>query len=295
MPRIDDLFASLSNCKVFCVLDLTGAYQQLKVSDASREYLTINTFKGLFRYKTLCFGVSSAPAIFQSVMDQILNGIEKVAVYLDDIIIGGNTIDETKDKLKRVLEKLNTYNVRINVKKCKFYEEDVNYLGHTLTADGVKPSPEKVKAIQEAPMPTNLTKLQAYLGLLNYYSRFIPNLSSELRELYKLMRKGEKFEWSNKCQVSFENSKKLLKKHSLLELYDPEKPIVVAADASPYGVGAILSHVIDGQEKPVLYTSATLSPAEKNYSQLHREALAIMMAVKRFHKYIYGKTICIGF
>lgn len=139
-----------------------------------------------------------------------------------------------------------------------------------------------------------MSKLQSYLGLLNYYGKFIPNLSTELKDLYNLLRKEVKYKWSSACQTAFEKSKKLLLQNKVLTLYDPSKPIVVAADASPFGVGAILSHVIDGVENPVLYASSTLSPAEKNYSQIHREALAIIFAVQQFHKYIYGHkfTLC---
>lgn len=294
IPRIDDIFASLAGCKYFCTLDLSGAYTQVQVSEQSRQYLTINTHKGLYQYTTLCFGVASAPSIFQSIMDQILLGIEGVACYIDDVFIGACSIEKCKDILELVLERLNEYNVRINLSKCKFFETSVQFLGHVISPNGIHPSPEKVKAILDAPPPDSLSKLQSYLGLLNYYGKFIPNLSAELHELYKLLRKDTPFRWTPDCQIAFDKTKRLLTDNNVLELYDPSKPIVVAADASPYGIGAILSHVVNGVEKPVLYASSTLSSAEANYSQIHREALAIVFAVKQFHKYIYGHkfTLC---
>lgn len=288
LPRIDDVFASLGNCKYFCALDLTGAYNQLVVSEKTQKYLTINTFRGLYRYTTLCFGVASAPSIFQSVMDRILQGISNVFCYLDDILIGGDSLESCKNNLELVLQRLHDYNVKINLNKCKFFQTTLDFLGHTITEFGIKPSKEKVKAITDAPSPKTLQQLQSYLGLLNYYSRFIPNLSSEIHELYKLLRKTTKFEWTDACQQAFEKSKSLLEQHSLLEIYDPTKEMVVVADASPYGIGAILLKVENGIEKPVLYASSTLSPSEKNYSQIHREGLAIIFAVQQFHKYIYG-------
>lgn len=138
----------------------------------------------------------------------------------------------------------------------------------------------------DAPAPKNVQQLQSYLGLLNYYGRFIPNLSAELADLYFLLRKDVPFEWNEKCELCFEKSKLLIQKHNVLELYDPSKPLIVACDASPYGVGAILSQVTKGVEKPVIMGSSTLSPAERNFSQLHREALAIIFGIKIFHKYI---------
>lgn len=294
LPRMDDIFASLSNCNVFCVIDLTGAFKQLSVSEKSQEFLTINTHKGLYACTRLMDGVSSAPAIFQSVMDQILLGVEGVKCFIDDIIIGGKDVDQCKERLFVVLERLNLHNVRINLEKCKFLEKEVKYLGHILSNNEIRPNREKVKAILDAPAPTDLSQLQSYLGLLNYYGRFIPNLSSEIHDLYELLQDDKEFIWSEKCQSCFEKSKLLLVNNQVLELYDPKKQIVVAADASPYGVGAVLSHIVNGVEKPVIFASSTLSPAEKNYSQSHREALAIVFAVKKFYKYIYGQKFLLA-
>ena len=294
LPKIEDIFAMLSNCTHFCKIDLKGAYLQLSVSPESRQYLTINTFKGLYQYTRLPLGIKNGPSIFQSVMDQILVSLEKVFCYLDDIIVGGFSEKLCYERLLEVFQRLHNHNVHINLEKCEFLVQSVKYLGHTVSILGISPNPEKVKAITEAPVPVNVSQLQSYLGLLNYYGRFIPNLSEELRDLYKLLRKEEPFCWSGSCKKAFERSKKLILSHSILELYDPNKPIVVATDASPYGVGEVLSHIIDGHEKIVLFASSTLSPAEKNYSQLHREALAIVFALKKFHSYLYGQkfTIC---
>lgn len=293
LHRIDDIFASLSNCLFFCVIDLKGAFKQLELSINSQKYVVINTHKGLYVCTRMFDGLKVAPAIFQSIMDQILVALEKVRSFIDDIIIGGKTIEECKSRLLEVLARLDKYNVRINLSKCKFFQTKVEYLGHVLEGNNIYPNPEKVRAIIEAPIPKNVQQLQSYLGLLNYYCRFVPNLSSEIHELYKLLRNDADFVWAEKCQRSFEKSKQLLTSNQVLELYDPDKEIVVSADASPYGVGAVLSHVVNGEEKPVLFASSSLSPAEKNYSQPQREALAIIFAVKKFYKYIYGKKFTI--
>lgn len=150
-----------------------------------------------------------------------------------------------------------------------------------MSKEGIRPQLKKLDAVKEARAPNNVTELKGYLGLLNYYGKFIPNLSSELYILYQLLKKDVKFVWKEKCQEVFEKSKCLLLQNQVLEMYDPKKPIIVCADGSPYGVGAILSQLVDGVEKPVLFASSSLSPAEQKYSQLHREALSIVFAVNK--------------
>lgn len=180
--------------------------------------------------------------------------------------------------------------ITINVENCKFLVDSVRYLGHILGNGEIRPNPEKVKAIVDAPAPRNVKELQSFLGLMNHYGKFIPNLSNELKCLYQLTKKDAEYIWSGECQETFVKSKQLVTSETVLELYDPDKQIIVASDASPYGVGAVLSHEINGNEKPVMFASSSLTAAQKNYSQIHREALAIMFAVKKFHNYIYGHT-----
>ncbi|XP_062715028.1 uncharacterized protein K02A2.6-like [Aedes albopictus] len=287
LPSIDDVLASLANFKVFCKIDLTGAYLQVKLSDAAQDLCTINTHRGLFKYTRMPFGISSAPSLFQSIIDQIL--LDTVAVpYLDDILIGGRTLEECKKNLFQVLDKLNQHRVQINWSKSVFFETEVEHLGFRLTSDGIRPSPSKVEAICLAPAPKDVSQLQSFLGLLNYYHRFLPNLSSELRPLYDLLRKDHEFVWSSACQEAFVNCKKLLVANDVLEPYDPSKPLILTTDASPYGIGAVLSHQVGQIEKPVCFASSTLTPAQVNYGQIHKEALAVMFGVSKFHKYLYG-------
>lgn len=194
-------------------------------------------------------------------------------------------------KIGLVLNRFNEYNVHLA--KCKFFETEISYLGHVIANGTIKPNEKKTEALINAPKPQNIAELQSFLGLLNYCSKFIPNLSSELHPLYGLLRKNTKFDWTNQCDKAFENSKQLLASNKVLALFNPTKQIVLTCDASPYGVGCVLSQNFDGIEKPVMFASSTLSPAEKNYSQTHREALAIIFGVKKFHKYIYGTEFII--
>lgn len=152
---------------------------------------------------------------------------------------------------------------------------------------------KKIEAILKQDPPKNVAQLQSYLGMVNYYAKFIPNLATELNPLYSLLKKNAHFEWTQKHNEAFERCKKLLVSNNVLALYDPTKEIIISCDASPYGVGCVLSQIFNGVEKPVLFASSSLSAAEKNYSQVHREALALVFSVKKFHKYIYGKKFTI--
>lgn len=293
MPQIEDILANLAGSKFFCVLDLKEAFQQIEISESSQEYLTINTHWGLFRYRRLIFGISLAPTYFQSVMDTILRGLANTVCFIDDVLIGGSTMEEMINNLVAVIVRLNEYNVRVNFEKCQFFVDKVKYLGHEISQNGVQARKEKLQALLKAPKPSNISQLRAYLGLVNYYRKFAPNLSNLLAPLYTLTKKDTKFVWSAECDEAFENSKKLVLNDRLLVHYDPNKELAIHCDASPYGVGAVLSHIIDGTDRPIMFASGSLTAAQKNYAQLHREALAIIFAVKKFHKYVYGKSFTI--
>ncbi|XP_042372461.1 uncharacterized protein K02A2.6-like [Plectropomus leopardus] len=291
LPRIEDLFATLAGGKLFTKLDMSQAYQQLLLDEDSKEYVTINTHKGLFKYNRLVFGVASSPAIFQRTMDTMLQGIPHVAVYLDDILITGATEAEHLANLEQVLKRFSDAGLRLKRSKCVFLAPSVTYLGHKITAEGLCPVEDKVRAIKEAPSPKCVTELRSFLGMVNYYGKFLPDLSKVLAPLYKLLHNDTKWQWCEEQEGAFKEVKELLHSATLLVHFDPDKDITLSCDASPYGIGAVLSHVMeDGSEKPVGFASRTLTAAEKGYSQLDKEGLAIVFAVKRFHQYLYGRA-----
>ena len=290
LPVPEDIFASLVGGTVFTVLDLSKAYLQLELDEKAQELLTVNTHMGLFRFRRLPYGVASAPAMFQAVMDQILQGIPGTACYLDDVLVAGKDHKECYTRVEQVLQNLSTHGIRVNVGKCKFFQSQVQYLGHMLDSRGLHPTEEKVEAIRKAPEPTNLTQLKAFLGLVNYYSRFLPNLATLLEPMHALLRQSNEWEWSSQCANSFNACKKLLCESQILELYDVHKEIQLTCDASAYGLGAVMSHIVDGVEKPIAFASRSMSPAERNYAHIEKEALAIVFGVKKFQKYLYGRT-----
>ena len=175
-----------------------------------------------------------------------------------------------------------------------FMSDEVVYLGHRINKDGLQPTEEKVKAVTDTPPPTNETELRAFLGLVNYYGKFMQNLSTRLAPLYDLLKKTAPWRWQEKQQKAFEEARNLLKSPKLLVHYDVNKELILACDASPYGVGAVLAHQMDdGSERPIGYASRTLTSAERKYSQIDKEALAIVFGVKRFHQYTYGRKFTI--
>ena len=190
LPRIDDLLASLAGGKSFSKLDLAQAYLQVLLEDESKKFTTINTHKGLYQYNRLPFGISSAPAIFQRTIENILQGIPNVVVYIDDILITGKTESEHLRNLEEVLTRLESSGFRLKRCKCEFLLPSVDYLGHTITADGLKPCESKVQAIRGAPQPVDVAQLRSFLGLMNYYGKFLHNLSSILSPLYLLLQKS---------------------------------------------------------------------------------------------------------
>ena len=289
IPKIEDLFAKLAGGQQFTKLDLSQAYQQLPLDDESKQFVVINTHKGLFRYVRLPFGIASAPAIFQRVMDNLLNGIPGVVNYIDDILVTGESTEEHLHSLEEVLRRLEKAGLFARRDKCEFMAPSVTYLGHQIDASGLHPVAEKVRAIDEAPAPRNVQELRSYLGLLTYYSKFLQNMSTVLAPLYRLLRNDVKWSWGKQEAKAFKASKKLLTSSALLVHFDPTLKLVLACDASSYGVGAVLAHQMpDGSERPIGYASRTLSAAERNYSQIEREGLACVFGVKRFHAYLFG-------
>ena len=294
LPRVEELFAALSGGKYFTKLDLAHAYLQLPLDEEAQQLCTINTHKGLFRYHRLPFGVSSAPAIFQRCMDSLMQGLKNVFVYIDDILVAGSSVEEHLETLQKVMERLTAANLRLKKSKCFFLQHSIEYLGHIISEKGIQPTEEKVRAIKEMPSPRNVGELRSFLGILNYYGKFLPNLSARLAPLYKLLHKNVRWSWEEPQEMAFQEAKKALQADSLLVHYDPSRPLILACDASQYGIGAVLSHEMEGgTERPIAYISRTLTSAEKRYSQLDKEGLAIIFGVTRFHNYLHGRKFVI--
>ena len=273
---------------------MSQAYQQLVLDEKLKDLVVVNTHRGLFRYTRLPFGIASAPGVFQRVMESLLRHIPGVIVYIDDILVTGPTDEEHLVSLEEVLDRIESAGLRLKRRKCSFMAKSVVFLGYQIDAQGLHPVEEKVRAVQEARDPRNVSKLKSYLGLLTYYSRFLPNMATVLNPLYNLLRKAIPWRWTACERRAFEDSKELLVSSQVLVHFDLKLELVLACDASAYGVGVVLSHCMpDGTEKPIVFASRTLSDTERRYSQVEKEALAIVFGVKHFHSYIYTVDISI--
>ena len=294
IPKTEDLLATLGGGNKFTKLDMSQAYQQLELEESSKKFTTINTHKGLYQYNRLPFGVSSAPGIFQRTVENLLQGIPHVVVRIDDILVSGKDELNHRANLEKVLSRLSSAGLRLRLDKCLFMQSSVTYCGYVITGDGIQPMAAKVEVIKNAPEPKDVSQLRAFLGLLNYYHHFLPDVATVLEPQHQFLRKGSKWAWLEQRQTAFEEAKELLQSTDLLVHLDPEKELVLATDASDYGVGAVLSHKMkNGTERPIGYVSRSLQEAERKYSTLEKEALAILFGVKKFHQFLYGHRFII--
>lgn len=287
---IEEIFTKLSGSKIFTKVDLSDAFHQIEVHEDSRKLLTINTHKGLFQYNRLPFGIKSAPGIFQQAIDATIADIEGVIAYHDDILIHARTKQGLDEITKQVFERLQTMGFKLKMSKCEFYKTEIKYLGHVITADQVRPDPEKITAIQNMQSPTNVSQLRSLLGCMSYHSQYIKDIRKLRDPLDELLRKDKEFIWTPRCQEAFENFKSILTSDLCLTQFDPAKPIILATDASNTGIGACLMHVLpDNSEKYISCASRTLTQTEENYSQIEKEGLAIIFGLTKFHRYIFGQ------
>ena len=233
LPRIEEIYANLTDGKQFSVMDLRQAYLQMEIDEQCRKYLTINTHRGLYQYQRLPYDIASAPAIWQPAMDQVLQGILGAQCYLDDIIVTGKILEEHLNTLDKVLMRLEEYGLKVNKTKCNFLQTSVEYLDHVISTEGLKQSPTKVEAIVNMPSPKDVTELRSFIGMVQYYSRFIQNLSYLLAPLHHLLKKGIRWSWTEKEQAAFQKVKSILQEDRVLTHYDPALPMVMASDIIP--------------------------------------------------------------
>ncbi|PIO60823.1 integrase core domain protein [Teladorsagia circumcincta] len=290
LPTTEEVFTKLNGGQLFSQIDLADAYLQIEVEEDSKELLTINTHRGLFRYNRLPFGVKSAPGIFQQIIDSMIAGLDGVAAYLDDIIVTGRTTVEHRHNLEALLRRIEQYGFRVREEKCHFMMPEIRYLGNIIDANGRRPDPDKIQAITKMPRSNDIAQLRSFLGMLNYYGTFIAEMRQLRASLDALLKKNAPFKWSQECQNAFERAKDILTSPLLLTHYDPKLDLIVAADASDYGIGAVILHrFADGSEKAISHASRSLTETEKKYGQIEKEGLALVYAVRKFHRYLLGR------
>lgn len=262
----------------------------MEVHEDDQKYLTLSTHKGLFQPTRLMYGIASGPAKWQREIENLLRDIDGVTVFLDDIKITAPNDEIHLQRLELVLQRLEKHNMRVNFDKCEFMQESISYCGYRIDRHGIHKLETKIEAIRNLKEPTNKDEVRSFIGLINYYGRFFKDLSTVLFPLNNLLKDKVPFIWNEKCQRAFDEVKREIASKKHLVHYDPRLPLVLATDASPVGVGAVLSHIYpDGTEKPIQFASQTLTPTQQRYSQYDREAYAIIFGVKKFYQYVYAR------
>jgi len=273
---------------VFSKLDIKWAFHQIELSESSRSITTFVTHKGLYRYKRLMFGISCAPEMYQRVAQQALQGCEGVRNIFDDIIVHAPTVEEHDARLEALLKTIQEKGLTVNPEKWEFRMTELMFMGHLLSARGIGPNNEKVRAVIEARQPNSPGEVRSFLGLVNYIGRFIPDLSTVVEPLSHLTKKGEPFIWEEAQESAFRELKGRLANTETLGYFDRNAKTIVITDASPVGLGAVLVQEINGEHRVICYISKSLTGTERRYSQTERETLGIVWACERLHMYLYG-------
>ncbi|KAJ9528289.1 hypothetical protein QJQ45_014272 [Haematococcus lacustris] len=291
LPRIDDLFDKLAGKRVFSSLDLQSGYHQIRITEEDVPKTDFLTPMGQFQFKVLCFGLTNAPATFQRMMNNVFKPLinECVLVYIDDILVMSNTPEEHVQHLRQVLQLMRENKFYAKLAKWEFNKTQLAFLGHIVGSKGIAVDPAKVQVVKEWPTPRNLKDLQAFLGLANYFRRFISNFSSLAAPLTNLTSKqvAAAYDWEHFGGAeleAFNALKEALCSAPVLALPDFSKPFVVCTDASLVGTGGVLMQ--DG--RPIAYTSKKMSPAETRYATGEQELLGIIRAVREWRCYLDG-------
>ena len=292
MPTIHELIHDLNGSKVFSKLDLNQGYHQVELHPESRYVTTFSTHMGLHQYKRLNFGVNAASEIFQYIIQQVLEGLEGVKNISDDIYIFSKDVDDHEKHVNACLRRLQEKGLTLNKKKCEFFKTSISFFGNVFSEKGISPDPKKIKAIQDANRPTDKSEVRSLLGMANYVQRFIPNLATIVEPLRNLIRKETKFEWTDMCEKSWKSVKESLTSDMVMSYFDVNAETQIVVDASPVGLGAMLTQMVgtNGKKeiKVVAYASRSLNEIECRYSQVEREALAVRWSIEQFHLYVHG-------
>ena len=251
---------------------------------------------GLWQFKVTPFGAVNSPAVFERLMEKIFSGLtyNTLLIYLDDIIVYGKTFDVHLTNLEEALKRLSDANLKLNPQKCTFFKKKVSFLGHLVSESGISVDPEKVKSVQNWPVPDTVTEARSFVGLCSYMRKFIPGFSSVCKPLHALTQKGVRFEWSDEAQIAFDTLKMLLTSAPVLGFpIETQGKFIVDCDSSNDAIGTVLSQIQDGEERVISYYSKCFSKAGRRYCTTRKELLAVVSSIKHFHHYLYGRPFLV--
>ncbi|XP_062702559.1 uncharacterized protein K02A2.6-like isoform X1 [Aedes albopictus] len=269
-------------------IDLEAAYYHFELHPESRDITTFVARSGVYRFRRLMFGIKSAPELFQREMESVFRGIEGLIVYMDDLLLHGETEEAHDRTLEEVMKRIAEMKLKINEQKSVFGVSELFFLGYHISEDGIRPTGDKIQAIQNLQPPKSDSDLRSLLGLINFLGRFVPNLADLTFHMRQLLVKGTPFEWKASHDQELNKLKELLGKVDSLAFFDPTDETLLVTDASPVGLGAILIQIKNGSPRPISCVSKSLTACEKKYCQTEKECYAIIWAMEKLFMYLYG-------
>ena len=292
-PLISDIITKTRGCGWFSTLDLNSAFWSIPIRRQDRRKTAFVTQEGHYQWNALPFGLKSSPAIFQRIIAGIIRKYKLTGfacTYIDDILIYSKTFEEHVEHLKALVRAIEEEGFRLKFLKCTFAQKEVQYLGHVISENEVRPLRDNLIAIKEFPVPKTKKNVRQFLGKVNFYHKYVPKAAKTLEPLYKLLRKESKFEWSRDCQETFERLKEYLTSAPALAIFDPDLPTAIYTDASLEGLGAVLKQIQpNGEEKPVAFFSKKLTPGQKKKKAIYIEAIAVKEAVQFWQYWLIGR------
>ena len=304
LPKIDEIYAQLQGSKVFSAIDMRSGYFHLGLSEEAKPktaFVPGGPHGAKYEFNRCPFGLSQAPAYFQRLVHEVLRGITFAFGYLDDMLIFSPNNETHLKHLKEVFQRLREADLKLKASKCNFFKKHIQYLGHLVSGEGIEPLPEKLESLKEMPPPTNPREVRQFLGLAGYYRKFVPKYADIARPLTNLTKQDVPYEWTNRCQQTFEFFKEMLLKEPILKYPDPKKPYTLFTDASKYAWACVLTqeyvHEFDGKVRkilhPITYVSGLFRGSQLNWATLTKEAYAIYIAVRKLDLYIQDAEVTV--
>lgn len=294
LPRVEEIKVTCAGAKIFTKLDISSAYHHVKLSERSRELTTFMGPDGMYRFTRLVFGVNCAPEIFQKIMENVLAGIPNVIVYIDDILIFAESLDELNDTTEKVLSALKRNNLTLNIDKCEYAKASLKFIGHRISARGLDIDEQKVRDIMAFRIPQSASELKGFLGLASFVSAYIARFADRTEPLRRLLNKKE-FCWEEEHDVAFAMIKKAIVECTIAQgFFVMTDETFLYTDASPHALGAVLVQANETKENRIIsFASKALTETEKRYPQTQREALAVVWAAEHYFYYLLGQKFTI--
>ena len=293
IPNMQDFAAILEGKTVFSKIDLIRGFHYIPLNESDIPKTAVTTPFGLFEFLFMPFGLKTAPQTFQRFMDSVFRGLDFVFGYIDDVLVASSSPEEHLRHLRLVFERLDEHGLTINPDKCEFGRSEITFLGLHISASGIQPLPERVQAVRDFPQPKTVSDLSRYLGLIHYYHRFIPKCADQLHPLHQLThgkKPSDVITWTPEAIKTFEVSRNILAKATLLVHPSHNAATRLTADASNLAVGGTLEQLQGDKWVPIAFFSKSLQKAETRYSAFDRELLALYLAIKHFRYFLEGRS-----